>query len=256
MGEATSLLRLQEVDLQLMRDNRKLHAMPQQKKLAAINQAKRKLQAQLTQVKGQRKDCEIEMEELETKYQGYIEKRADAQARAHERETTYRQIGDIEAQLTALAKGMEKAEFRHGQLQEQLDKAKKAEANGQALLAKLDQEAEAQQASFEADTADIMAEVRRLADERKHLQNAISPEMMDRYDKVGKRYNGLAVERLEPASGKGKRGAEGRDYVPSLCRVKLQASQVGDIRRSGRAVVECPYCHRILVAEGAFADGD
>lgn len=52
MNEYEAVLRLQEIDLALMRFGRTLKAMPQQKKLAALAQARRKVTAGLTKIVG------------------------------------------------------------------------------------------------------------------------------------------------------------------------------------------------------------
>lgn len=257
MSEASSLLRLQEVDLQLLRYSQQLKAMPQQKKLAAIEQAKRQIQSTLTQVKGQRKDCEMEIADLEEKKRGYAEKIEMARRMANEPGCTHRQIDYIESQITDLAKATEKADFRHERALEQLDKVEHAEANAAALLERLDGEAQAQQASFQQATSDIMAQARILADERKALVAGIPEDTFAWYERSRKRFGGLAVERLQATEVKARgKSPAGIDYVPSTCRVKLQPSSVGDVRRAGSPIVECPYCHRILVVEGAFSDAE
>ena len=84
-----------------------------------------------------------------------------------------------------------------------------------------------------------MAEVRKLAAERKSVVADLSGEVLARYEAASRRFGGLAVERLA-------------GNLPSVCRVKLQPSQFSDLRRAGAEVTECPYCHRMLVFEGAF----
>ena len=69
MIEYEALLRLQDIDLQLMRYSRQLKAMPQQKKIAALDAAKRKLAGQLTKIVGQRKDAEIDVADSEAVHQ-------------------------------------------------------------------------------------------------------------------------------------------------------------------------------------------
>ena len=41
--------------------------------------------------------------------------------------------------------------------------------------------------------------------------------------------------------------------MPTTCRVKLQQGIFGELMR-GPIITECPYCHRMLVTEGALAD--
>ena len=237
MSESQALLRLQGIDLQLMRDSHALRQMPQQKRLAALAQAKKKLKSELQKIVGQRKDAQMELDDNEERHIRLLQIMDEVREKAQE--SGYREVGDIESQLTSLAKKVEKLEFAHGELQASLGKLEKAEANARALGDRLDSEGEELEASYKRDSADIMARVRELARERKAVLAQLSPQTARTYDEKSKRFGGLAVERLQ-------------GNVPSVCRVKLQPSQYGDLRRAGEPIAECPYCHRMLVVEGAL----
>lgn len=225
--------------MELMRINGQLKAMPQQKKLAAIKAAEKRLKANLTTIVGQRKDAEIDLADNEAAHEKYVLRKEEVQAEAYERAAGYRGVQDLEAHLTALAKQIEKLEFRHGELVASLEKLTKAEANANGLAEKLEQEKAAQQESYERSSADLMARVRVLAAERKTTLENISEDVQQRYEKAAKRFGGLAVERL-------------RGNVPTICRVGLQQGIFGELLR-GPLITECPYCHRMLVTEGAMA---
>ena len=235
MNEYEALLRLQSIDIELMRYSRQLKAMPQQKRLAALDAAKKKLAVQLTKIVGQRKDCEIDVSDSEAAYQHLVDVRDEVKSKLNAGETGYREIGSIEQQLTSLAKKMEKLEFTHGQKMEALEKASKAEKNARDLDARLDAERKSLEESFKRDSANIMAEVRKLATERKQVLADIQPETLATYERLGKRFDGLCVEQLH-------------GNVPSVCRVKLQPSLYNDIKK-GTSIAECPYRHRMLVTE-------
>jgi predicted nucleic acid-binding Zn-ribbon protein len=233
MNDYEALLRLQQIDLELMRDSRRLKAMPQQKRIAAADAAKRKVAGELTKIVGQRKDAELELQDAEAEHEHLMQKTDEVKALAQEGD--YRQASSIEQQLTSLAKKMEKIEFNYKEMSDRLKRLQKAERNARDLDAKLDEERTAQQASFERDTADIMARVRQLAEERKRMVAALDEDTLSRYDAAAKRFGGLAVEKLE-------------GNVPSICRVKLQPSLFSDLKHAG-SITECPYCHRLLVTE-------
>ena len=243
MKESQALLRLQEIDLKLLRLKRQLSAIPQQKKLQAIAQAKRKLQGELAGIVGQRKDAEMDVEDSEAAHDKFVALMDEVKAQAAERQTDYRQLTDLEAQLTSLAKRIEKVEFTHGEKVELRDRLRKAERNAQGVMARLDEEAASQQGAFERASADLMAAARTLAAERKAVLADVSGETLARYEAATRRFGGLAVERLA-------------GNLPSVCRVKLQPSQFADLRRSAAEVTECPYCHRMLVFEGVLDEAE
>ena len=240
MTEPQALLRLQEIDLELMRINGQLKALPQQKKLEAIKAAERNITSKLTTIVGQRKDAEMELEDNEAGQQKTRDRVTEVQGEAQERATDYRGVRDLEAHLTALAKQLEKLEFKHHDLEANLERLMRLEQNAHDLMDKLAAERDAQQESFDKASADLMARVRVLAQERKAALADISDRVQADYARATKRFGGLAVERL-------------RGNVPTTCRVKLQQGLFNELLH-GPSITSCPYCHRMLVTEGALAD--
>lgn len=233
MSEATALVRLQEIDLALLRHRRAVEQLPQRARLAAAKAAVKKVNSELTRIMGQRKDVEIELADIEQDKRRWTEKVGEVQQEATQT-SDYRDLQDIEDHLGALAKRLEKADFDSERLMEKLEAVEQAERNAKALGERLAREEQSLTESFKADTAEISAQVSELTGERARVLAEISPELQKRYETGVRRFGGVAVETLE-----GNR--------PSACRVALQPSSYADIRRSGKDVTTCPYCKRILV---------
>ena len=103
MTEASSLMQVQELDLELLKCASSLASMPQQARLKTIALAAKKVASELTGIVGQRKDAEIEVSDTRANLAHYREKTAEVQALADEGEHTHREIRDFEQQLTSLA---------------------------------------------------------------------------------------------------------------------------------------------------------
>lgn len=235
MTEAESLVRLQEVDLRLMQMRSTLDNLPQQKKLQAIDKAKRKLASQLRQVVGERKDVENELADNEKAYEENEAKIATVRAEVNDRVEGYRRIQDLEAHLTALAKRQEKLEFQRREIEARLERLMTAESNAQAVGERLDTEERATKRSYDEATTEMRAEASSLVKERKALTEGLEGDTLARYKAAQKRFGGIGVEEL-------------RSNLPSRCRVKLQQSQFSQVMR-GPSITECPYCHRLLVVQ-------
>ena len=233
MTVADTLVRLQEVDLELLKHASTLSAMPQRKRLQTIELAARKVATELKGIVGQRKDAETEIADAEEALAHYREKTAEVQAAADAGEHTHREIRDFEQQLTSLAKRIEKSEYTLRPLREQLERLERAEKNARATSERLEAERTATEAALADGSSSLRAEIVRLSHERDDLAGRLAPELLERYEVARKRFKGLAVERL-------------RGNVPSVCRVKLQPSQFHDLSQ-GEEITECPYCHRILI---------
>ena len=233
MTVADTLVRLQEVDLELLKHASTLSAMPQRKRLQTIELAARKVATELKGIVGQRKDAETEIADAEEALAHYREKTVEVQAAADAGEHTHREIRDFEQQLTSLAKRIEKSEYTLRPLHEQLERLERAEKNARATAERLEAERTATEAALADGSSSLRAEIVRLSHERDDLAGRLAPELLERYEAARKRFKGLAVERL-------------RGNVPSVCRVKLQPSQFHDLAQ-GEEITECPYCHRILI---------
>lgn len=238
MKESDALVRLQEIDLALMRHKSTLGAMPQTKKIHTIRAARKKLASEISKIVGQRKDVEMDLEENVRAYGRMEEIVAEIQLRYESGEVSYREVSNLEEQLTSLAKKMEKRSYQRKELQARLDKIRTAERNARAMDDKLIAEADAQADAYKQQTADIARDVKMLTREREEVLQSITPDVLARYDAAVKRFGGLAVETM-------------RGNTPSVCRVTIPPSSFGDIRR-GPAICECPYCHRMLVTDGMF----
>lgn len=233
MTEATALIKLQEIDLELLKCASALASMPQQARLKTIALAAKKVKSELTGIVGQRKDVELEIEDVRANLAHYHEKTAEVQSKADAGAYTHREVKDIEQQLTSLAKHIEKAEFTLGPLGEKLERLERAEKNARLTAEKIDREREATEESLARDTSELRSRIVELSRERERVAGKVLPEHLSVYEVARKRFKGLAVERL-------------RGNVPSVCRVKLQPSQFHDLAH-GEEITECPYCHRILI---------
>lgn len=240
MSEATALQRVQQIDIELLRNASQLQKLPQQDRLKKIALAQKKVAVELKKITGQRKDAEIDIVDMNADISHYAQVRERVLAEAESKALTHREARDVEDQLTHLAKVTEKSEHQLGPLSERLEKLQLAEANAQKMAERLVAEQEATQASFDEDSKAVRERIIELNHEREAAASEISAEVMERYEATRKRFGGLAVETLT-------------GNVPSTCRVKLQPSQYHDLAR-GPQITECPYCHRILITSDAESE--
>ncbi len=233
MTEAQSLLRLQEIDLELIRLRKTVESHPARKRLASAEAAQRKVASQLSKIVGARKDVEIEIEDNTASRHKMETLVGECQEKSVQEDLDYKGVKALEQQLSALAKQMEKLAFQRRGLDEKLERAMTAEKNAHDLAAKIEAEKRSIALELKEDLGTVRERVQQLSGEREQITSQLSPEMLTRYDEAAKRFHGLAVEKLD-------------GNKPSVCRVALQPSSYHDIQ-SGDDVTTCPYCRRILV---------
>jgi len=235
MGEGQMLLRLQEVDLELARINKGLEELPQREKAAQVKTALKGLSRDLSHLAGLRKDVEMEIADNRLERSATEERVTEAQATAVEAQSDYRALSDLELKLTNLAKRLEKLDFDHAGLEEQLEDYLAKEERAAQLKGKLEQQEKALVESFKRDANELLVRRKGLHEERAQLVEAIPEATYNRYVAAVKRFGGQGVEQLV-----GNR--------PTACRVALQPSSYSDLKGK-RGIVECPYCRRILVLD-------
>ena len=238
MKETEALVRMQEIDLAIMRDKRTLANMPQAKKLQAVAAARKKVASELSKIVGLRKDAQMDVEDNETAHSRFEEDATEIRQKYESGTLGYREVTDLETQLTNIAKRIEKLEFQHDDLVARLNKVQEAEKNALSIDQKLKDEGASLLKSLKEQAADIEQEMKDLTEEREEVRKHITAKVLDRYDAASKRFGGMAVETL-------------RGNQPSICRVTIPPSSFSDIRK-GPSITECPYCHRMLVTDGMF----
>lgn len=243
MLESDAILRLQDIDLELLRLKTSLERMPQHAKLATIDTADKKLSVQLRKILGQKKDLELELAENKAQQQELEKEVTKTQSRIHtDGSDSYRIAQSLEMQLTDIAKQMEKLRYDQAHITEKLTQATKAYTNALHIQDKLKQQREEQVKTYDAKTQDVKAQARVLQAEKQELQQYISADLLACYQKNIERFGGNVVEVLH-------------GNKPSACRVALQPSQYSDVKR-GPAITTCPYCHRILICDHDFNHKD
>ena len=234
MSVASNLLRLQELDLDIMRNNKLATELPHKEQIAKLRRGIKAAQAELMRITGKRKDLEIELDDNAQAKQKASDEVDMAQLQAEEGDQSYRQIQDLEAKLSMLAKRLEKLDFDRERLNGELEQVLEEEHAKEKLI----QRASDEEARLLEDYKSELDKLAKLVDtarkDREYLCEDIPTDVLERYMAARKRFNGIAVESLQQG---GK---------PSVCRVALQPSQLPAIK-SDDGICECPYCHRILI---------
>ena len=238
MKETEALVRVQEIDLAIMRNKRALANMPQAKKLQAVAAARKKVASELSKIVGLRKDAQMDVDDNESAHSRFEEDATTIRQKYESGTLGYREVADLETQLTNIAKRIEKLEFQHDDLVARLKKVQEAEKNALSIDQKLKDEGAVLLRSLKEQTADIEQETKDLLEEREEVRKSITNKVLDLYDQASKRFGGMAVEKM-------------RGNQPSICRVTIPPSSFSDIRK-GPSITECPYCHRMLVTDGMF----
>ena len=114
----------------------------------------------------------------------------------------------------------------------------------EAELAAETKKADADRKALAAEFAELRSSLGRIGGERTGVIKALSPPVLDIFERVAQRRNGIAV-------------AEAREGICTICHVRLRPQVFNTVRRNEQ-IIQCDSCNRILyfvpAAEAPAAD--
>lgn len=231
MSVGSTLLSLQDLDLELARDKATLADMPELKQLASKRKTYLKLKSEMTKIYAQRKDFDIELEDLDRRQEDAEEGISLAQRRADT--TDYRQVQDLEVELSSYAKELDKVAFERKDVTAKREQAVAREKHAEEVIANFEADVVKETKATRQKAAELQASIDKSTRKREALVQELPAQIADEYERGLKTFRGIAVETLN-------------GNTPSVCRMALQASSMDDLKHEDE-VAHCPYCHRILV---------
>ena len=228
MSAGATLLKLQQIDLELARNKSELANMPELKELASKRKTYVKLKSEMTKLYAQRKDLDIELDDLNTT-EIQTNNAIEAAKKRHVDGSDYREVQDLENELATLAKRLDKIEHTRKDVVVAHKEALDREARAQAIIAKFEEGVKA-----DAKAADLQAQIDAATKERTALAATLPTDVLTDYERLLKQFRGLAVETI-------------KGNIPTVCHTALQASSMSDLNHDGREITHFPYCHRLLV---------
>lgn len=233
MSAGATLLKLQQIDLELARNKSELANMPELKELASKRKTYVKLKSEMTKLYAQRKDLDIELDDLNTT-EIQTNNAIEAAKKRHVDGSDYREVQNLENELATLAKRLDKIEHTRKDVVVAHKEALDREARAQAIIAKFEEGVKADTKAARAKAADLQAQIDAAAKERTALAATLPADVLTDYERLLKQFRGLAVETIQ-------------GNIPTVCHTALQASSMSDLNHDGRSITHCPYCHRLLV---------
>ena len=232
MGVGTDLIAMQDLGLEISRQQGMLSSMPELKEIAKKRATLAKLRAEQTKLMAQRKDAQTDLDDLEAEAEHYKALVVEAQTRSVD-PSDKQAFRELQDELALCAKKIDRCDFNRGSVEHALQEAKKKESAFAEYIGRFEQDllADARRAKQKAEVA--QSTINESQEKIDVLRKRVPADILDRFDAAAKRFRGLGVERLE-----GK--------VPTICRTALQAASMDELRRAGD-IAECPYCHRIIV---------
>ena len=231
--DLTNLLRMQQIDLDLMKAKKKLVELPQRATILAARQKKRTIEQKRDQVAEMRARAEGMAAKLEAEDAELAEKQRRVQEAIDGSLGNYRNVEAHTKELNGFAKRRNALEVELTRLGEELAKIEGVQSQVSQALAEVDKQEAAAIVSFQREGGALQAEIARMSADREGMSAELSPELRDTYNRTASRTGGVAVGLL----------TEGRCGV---CRTVIDGGRLIDLKAEA-PLGTCPHCKRLLV---------
>jgi predicted nucleic acid-binding Zn-ribbon protein len=238
MDQGSTVLRLQDLELEIRRAEKKLDEMPEKRAILETRAKRREVES-----------LGAKAQELVDRLQREVQKNEDESSQLSEKIdaeqqrmmsgdiTNAKEIQHLTREVDALKRRREKLEMEQLQLMERVDKAKSQVAKVETALNQLEAKESQLTEEFTAKGGELQTSVQTLTAERDAAQSVLDSEVYARYEELKASKGGIGAGLL-------------RDSACTACRMELPAEQV-EILEAGPDIGTCPHCHRMIVVRRA-----
>jgi predicted nucleic acid-binding Zn-ribbon protein len=234
MDQGSTLLRLQDLELEIRRAEKKLDEMPEKRAILETRAKRREVEALGAKAQELVDRLQREIQKNEDESASLSEKIDAEQARVMSGDiTNAKEIQHLTREIDALKRRREKLEMEELQFIERVEKAKGQAEKVKTALDQLERKEAKLTEEFTARGGELQTSVQRLGEERDQARSDLDPDVSTRYEELKATKGGIGAGLL-------------RDSACTACRVELPAEQVERLL-SGPEIGTCPNCHRMIV---------
>jgi len=230
-----TLLLLQEIDLELLRTQKKLDELPQRKMILSLREKKAAIDIKRVQVAEMKKEIEKAISLLDDEDERLVLKQDAVQTKINEAQGDYRAIESFTRELGGVSKRRNTLESEKAPLDEKLSQIQEVLIQATDAYNKVVAQETEVVASFKNEGGVLTNQVARLQAEHEKAIKVLGSPLADNYEKILKRQGGIAVSRLTGS-------------MCSVCRSVVEEGKLLKIK-SEAPLSECPFCKRLMVVE-------
>jgi len=230
-----TLLKLQEIDLELLRSQKKLNELPQRNMILALREKKSAIDKKQFQVTEMKKGLEHEILRIDDEDERLVAKQDEVQEKINSVKGDYRAVEAFTKELSGIAKRRNTLETNKEPLSKKLAEIEQVLTQALDALEKVSSQEAEVVASFKQEGGALNNQIAQLQKSRDTAFASLEAPLAQTYEKTLKRLGGVAVARLT-------------GNLCSVCRNALEEGKLLQVK--GEAPLsECPYCKRLLVVE-------
>lgn len=234
-AEIDALLRLQQIDLDILHQEKQLESLPQRKAIVTARSKREALASKYDQIRTLEKDAKRKLMRIDDEDASLLKKERGVQAAIDAGQGDYR---NVEARSKELA-GIEKRRHVIGEdrknVQAEADKIGTMKAQVELAMEELEAEEQKATTSFREIGGMLQNEIANLKRERGALAETIDSGLLETYTKIAARTGGVAVGELD-----GSRCG--------VCHAPIEGGRLIDLKAHA-PIGSCPSCKRLLIIQ-------
>lgn len=231
--QVAALLRLQQLDLNVLRMKKQLEELPEREQIAQARAKRDAIEKKQEQVRALQSAAEEEVARIEDEDDFYARKQADLQQEIGSAQGDYRKLEACTNELNTIAKKREKLAFELDPAAANLEKVHAVAAQISQALAQVDELERRATERFMEIGGELKASIESTSAERDEASRELPDDVARLYAKTAARCGGVAVSVLSGT----KCGA---------CRTEIAHERLIDLKRDAPLAI-CPHCRRLLV---------
>ena len=229
--EVNALLKIQEIDIELMRINTQLNEIPEIPKIAACRKKRKEIKGKQDGVISLADEAEEKLTRLQKEEEKLIEQ-INALQKKLDGSKDHRIVGSITKEMQGQTKRQQENAKEQEELLERQIKIDNLADEIAAMLASVDEKEEKFTQEFKKKAGALKQKQANCEEERAKLVGQVPSFILSAYDDLCKEKGGVGLAHVE------------NDYC-SACHTEFSGVQLNSIR-SADGLSECPNCHRLM----------
>lgn len=235
LEDVRPLLVLQQLDLMIIQNQKKLDALPQRQQIIDVRKKRQAVEEKRDQLGGIKIEVDREFARVSFEDEQLTEKQKATQDKINDSKGDYRSVESFTKELNGFAKRRNTLEESLVTLEARIAQIKSVQEQVSGALAQLDTEEATAIESFRSEGGALTDGLAHAKADRAHIAAELDETLLDRYEKAAQHCGGVAIARL-------------REDQCSACRNHIDPNRLPQIRAEA-PLSTCPSCTRLLVVE-------
>lgn len=231
--ELEALEQLQRIDTEVIRNKKKLEALPQRQTILEVRQKMAEIVKKKTQVQDMIDKAEDKLASLLAEDERLAKKQEETQTALDRVKGDYRSVESYSKDLHGVMKRREKLAGDMEEADQQIGRIKPLMDQIMSACAELESRESAAISSFQEEGGALQRALAQAEAKHKELQATLSPELYRSYERACHECGGIGVAELVDSSC-------------GACRTIFDSSKLSRIKQD-EPVSRCPSCRRLLI---------